>query len=428
MLNCTAQKESFTANPDVVGLGVLAAFFVTAALTIIAVVFGYLTGSLDGDFLNDLDHIVIAGAKRLGNKIRRKSPVHEGLESSQKSNEARKEAIQQFILTLSDQQLVTGLAILICGVINQKSLSTFEFSVMLSLAWFSSTTHLATLDALRTYLKTHGVIRHVRVFGMVCVLIFLSYAFAITIKTFGFDPTIPVQCVFSSTETYSRVFSLDPVNLICLVLALVLIIQGYTVRIIDLYSEFGPSLLLFAGLEYIYILAHGSRPSKLHYNQLLEECQAALEKPTMGSPDPARSAKPSLLSSQRLSGSNDNAVMETDPHLQSDIYAHNTEDQSTASTRALGYEQQITDITSFFPRRVQLISDSERQIELESGQSVAENETVLQLKQEVLAEYTALKKIKNQIDHRKGLIIFFPSIIISILLGIFLNIAAGNGD
>jgi len=65
------------------------------------------------------------------------------------SREKRVEAFDRFILSLSDQQLATGLAILIAAIANQCTLSPPEFRIAFSLAWFSTTTHLATLDSLR---------------------------------------------------------------------------------------------------------------------------------------------------------------------------------------------------------------------------------------------------------------------------------------
>jgi len=62
-------------------------------------------------------------------------------------SEAWKQAVSRFILALSDQQLVTGLAILVSGVARQRNLIAWEFYMVLSLAWSSTTSHLATLDA-----------------------------------------------------------------------------------------------------------------------------------------------------------------------------------------------------------------------------------------------------------------------------------------
>ena len=115
--------------------------------------------------------------------------------------EARQEVLTRFILTLSDQQLVTGLAILIGAVSNQRILSVYEFSVVLSLAWFSSTTHLATLDALREYFLEHKVVRSWRVGGMLSLLVLLSYCLVVVVFAQPLGETVPVQCYFSPQPT-----------------------------------------------------------------------------------------------------------------------------------------------------------------------------------------------------------------------------------
>ncbi|KAH7174054.1 uncharacterized protein B0J16DRAFT_376592 [Fusarium flagelliforme] len=191
-LNCESPLGSITVDSNIVGPGALAAFFVTAVITTTAVTFGYLSGSLGDEFNSDLDRHVINWAETKCRSF--KCPAPPPTTSGKgKSHEARKQPVTQFILALSDQQLVAGLAILISGISNQKQLSGYEFSVVLCLAWFSSTTHLATLDALRPYLRSHGVIRDIRVFAMVVLLVLLLYSFCVTIVALNLDSTIPVH-------------------------------------------------------------------------------------------------------------------------------------------------------------------------------------------------------------------------------------------
>ncbi|KAF2027973.1 hypothetical protein EK21DRAFT_70824 [Setomelanomma holmii] len=97
----------------------------------------------------------------------------------------REEALTRFILALSDQQLVVGLAILIAAIIGQCTLSVSEFQVAFALAWFSTTTHFATLDSLRQYFKHHETIRNWRIFGMFVLMILFLYCFAIILFTTG---------------------------------------------------------------------------------------------------------------------------------------------------------------------------------------------------------------------------------------------------
>ncbi|KAF4952239.1 hypothetical protein FSARC_12704 [Fusarium sarcochroum] len=272
MLNCTPPEGSITGNADIVGPGVLSAFFATAVITIIAVVVAYLSDSLDGDFLNELDRMVIDWAIRVSRKswaficCRPAPQVDTTSPHISRSSQAWKEAIQQFILALSDQQLVTGLAILISGIANQKNLSGYEFSVMMSLAWFSSTTHLATLDALRTYLKTHAVIRNLRVFGIVCVFILLIYAFAIAVNVAGFGELrkVPVQCFISGSGPLTM--GPSALAMASYTLAILVVASGYTVRVSDLYVEGGVRTMGVKLARYFRRYMGSSDPTPRHSN------------------------------------------------------------------------------------------------------------------------------------------------------------------
>lgn len=153
---------------------------------------------------------------------------------------------------MSDQQLVTGLAILVSGVANYKSLSTYEFSVMSSLAWFSSTTHLATLGVFKSHLKTHGIVRHIRVAGMLCVLVLLAFSQAVTIRSWQEeDNTVTVEGLFHS----SGVYELSPIDVTGKILALAVIFGEYIVLIADLYVEYDSSLSPGVGLSQILMEA-----------------------------------------------------------------------------------------------------------------------------------------------------------------------------
>ena len=58
------------------------------------------------------------------------------------------EGFEAVILAFSDQQLVTGFALLL-SIYIKGDITVYTFRVATTVAWFSSTTHLATLVALR---------------------------------------------------------------------------------------------------------------------------------------------------------------------------------------------------------------------------------------------------------------------------------------
>jgi hypothetical protein len=235
------------------------AFFVTAAATVGAIIFGYLTESFPESYFNDLDRFAMAAFKK--SKIFKVMSWLSGVLYSLKgrlksflglkvdanppslSPEARQEALSRFILALSDQQLVTGLAILIGGVANQWILSIYEFAVLLSLAWFSSTTHLATLGALRDYFVKHGVVRNWRVGGMLSLLVLLTYCLFITTLAIytSLDRTVPLQCYFSPQQNPGAapgaLNTVAAMQLAATIMTLYILLGSYVVRVHALYNR-----------------------------------------------------------------------------------------------------------------------------------------------------------------------------------------------
>lgn len=172
--------------------------------------FGYFSESLPEGYFNEVDLALIdrMHLKQTLDSLRSKlagwrdkalfrkqpSPRRRKL-----SRDERQEALTRFILALSDQQLATGLAVLIGAIANQTSLTAYDFRIAFGLAWFSTTTHLATLDALRDYFIVHATVRKWRIGGMVSILLLLFYCQLITLVSP--DDTVPMQCLYEGTDT-----------------------------------------------------------------------------------------------------------------------------------------------------------------------------------------------------------------------------------
>ncbi|KAG8156764.1 hypothetical protein KVR01_013369 [Diaporthe batatas] len=202
MANCTSPSGLLDAENDIVGPGALAAFFITAAITYLTVIFAYITDTLDRDLINPFDAKVVAMTRKLlfRSKPRNQNP-EVGIkttaatrrdQSDDASRKARKDAVSNFLISLSDQQLVTGLAVLVAAVSGQQTLTGYDFSVATCLGWFSCTTHLTTIDVLCVHFQRHRVIRHFRVAGLICLMGLLSYAFIRTTSITIFE--IPIDC------------------------------------------------------------------------------------------------------------------------------------------------------------------------------------------------------------------------------------------
>jgi hypothetical protein len=215
---------------------VIAAFLASSFITFIAIVVGYLTYSLDGNLTNGLDEIAVKSIRRLLH-------MGDGDDIHSTTREVRNKAMTRFILILSDQQLVTGLAILITGYSQRCSLDGYHFTVIATLAWFSSTTHLSTLSVLHAYLVDHPVVKTWRVIGMIGVLGMLFHAELYTQQ--GLFSAVPIQCTFArgfphlvavngQESLYLTVFSTSWVAI------LAYLFFAYCNNIVRLYAK-GPS-------------------------------------------------------------------------------------------------------------------------------------------------------------------------------------------
>jgi len=151
--------------------------------------------------------------------------------NTEKQHEGWIDNLIHIIIGLSDQQLVTGLAILVVGFSEHCSLSSRHFWVVFDLGWFSSVTHLASLPVLNYYLQDYPRWRDVRVALMLCNFGFLIAA---AILTFGnYDPAshdCPIQCSFNRFQTSD--FPLSKIH----ITQMVFITLGFFWALIHLYA------------------------------------------------------------------------------------------------------------------------------------------------------------------------------------------------
>nr|POE80005.1 hypothetical protein CFP56_08071 [Quercus suber] len=87
------------------------------------------------------------------------------------------DALQKAAIIFSDQQIITGIGILLAGHCNIGSgLSAYQWQIITYLAWMSSNVHLTTLTLLREWLQLNTVLRRWRVTGMVILMVLLFCA------------------------------------------------------------------------------------------------------------------------------------------------------------------------------------------------------------------------------------------------------------
>lgn len=109
--------------------------------------------------------------------------------------------LDRLILGFSDQQLVTGLAVLIIGLSRIDLISTYHFYVIESLAMFSCGCHMASVVTLRRYFQEHPLLASIRVGAMLIFAILLSVSMLYAGTTLSDEININLPCPLRCTAT-----------------------------------------------------------------------------------------------------------------------------------------------------------------------------------------------------------------------------------
>jgi hypothetical protein len=86
------------------------------------------------------------------------------------------DAIQQVVLVLSDQQLITGASILIIGYMKHCTITQYHFYIVSLLGWISFATHQPTAMILQKYLIARPSMRHWRAIWMFGLFSMVAYS------------------------------------------------------------------------------------------------------------------------------------------------------------------------------------------------------------------------------------------------------------
>jgi hypothetical protein len=123
-----------------------------------------------------------------------------------KRTEMWKKVIERVVLGFSDQQLVTGSAILLAGFIrissNYGQLKMYHLVLVSDMAWLSANTHLLTLVILRRYFQQYSFIRAVRATGMLVLATALILVSVFTSHQHTYDYYIcPAECLIADLQS-----------------------------------------------------------------------------------------------------------------------------------------------------------------------------------------------------------------------------------
>ncbi|KAH8682701.1 hypothetical protein BX600DRAFT_522175 [Xylariales sp. PMI_506] len=135
------------ADPDIAGVGVIIAFIASAAFTLVftavCLVFSRTTRVKGGTY-NRCDYYL------------RRYICEWVQEKTGSVSMVIAETAKDVVLSLSDTQLVTGMAMLVAAVIrlSAKSISVYHFSIVTDLVWLSVNTHGLSLLVVRSYTES----------------------------------------------------------------------------------------------------------------------------------------------------------------------------------------------------------------------------------------------------------------------------------
>lgn len=133
---------------------------------------------------------------------------------------------------MSDQQLVTGLAIIISAYARLNcGMSVYHWRLIITVAWFSSSTHLATLLFLRQYLQRNRYIWYARVLLMTSLVVMLAVAIVATGA--GEDALLmPAKCAYN----HAGYWMYSSGNAIPMIFSNVIPLGGFLIRLIEMSS------------------------------------------------------------------------------------------------------------------------------------------------------------------------------------------------
>ena len=172
----------------------LLSFIITAFATLSTVAFAYVSDSLPEKTINSVDRTFQNQLGAAWEPVRRTLRLRHSI-LGEKAN--RVKALQRFILTLSDQQLVTGYAIIVAAFAQKCTIKSWDFNLSNILAWYSALTHIITLIVLREYLHENKRMLVWRVIAMSIMMILLIglNVMAFYVSWSGF-PMMPVPCTW----------------------------------------------------------------------------------------------------------------------------------------------------------------------------------------------------------------------------------------
>lgn len=196
---------------------------------ITTVVYGYLTRSLRPDRYNALDDFVL-------------DTFGWPKEQDKAYTRRRVLAIEKFILSLSDQQLVTGISLIIANYLirfgvaelNQR-VSAYSYVIAVHLALLSCVIHLSSLTILRDHFDAHTRLRSFRI----CLILpAIGFLLPQLVLAQDIDSSVTLSCGLDLLHSQPSYWDPEIFNFpifLQTVTILIMIAGGYIRRVIEVY-------------------------------------------------------------------------------------------------------------------------------------------------------------------------------------------------
>ena len=211
--DCSANFTTIQPDPDIDGIGVLSAFITSAGLSLIVLFAGTVIKHLperhekktgaDNRQFSQSTAVTSALQKNRTDPAKATTNVprkgHRWIQVTEDTREYWLTIIEKFMLSLSDQQLVTGIAILATGFL-KCDITAYHFSLVSDLAWLSSNAHMVSLRFLNLYLRKYAAARIWRICLMFCMYILLMATLILENNSGWYDNlAFPAQCYYMHT-------------------------------------------------------------------------------------------------------------------------------------------------------------------------------------------------------------------------------------
>ena len=182
MANCSINRVTIVPDPDISGPGVLLSFLITAVVTFVVSMLGHVLPLLPESNITE-----------------RPSTSPNPLRMAAEAKDFWLALIECFLRGLSDQQLVTGLIILVVGF-SKWDITVYHFTIVCDLSWISSSTHFCTIDTLRDNSRAYSTVTSWRIAFM--ILLYLGLAISLILMAhdhWNNSLAAPAYCLFQTT-------------------------------------------------------------------------------------------------------------------------------------------------------------------------------------------------------------------------------------